>query len=204
MFVGKPIIGVAGGIGSGKSFVAGLFAEFGGLVLDSDAQVRQAYDDPNVLAVITKWWGERAFQPDGSANRAAIARIIFSDETERRRLEALIHPKVAVLRDRAMGGAARDARVKAYIWDTPLLFETGLNRQCDAVVFVDCPAAMRRERVAMTRQWGEADWRRRENLQWPLDSKRQMSDYVIHNTADAGYARSQVQAVFSGILGNGV
>jgi dephospho-CoA kinase len=200
VFAGKPVIGIAGGIGSGKSFVAKLFGEAGCAVIDSDAQVRAAYQDPAVRRALRAWWGEAVFKPDGEINRSEIARRVFADEAERRRLEGLIHPLVAEARDRQMSAVANDPQVLAYVWDTPLLFETGLNEKCDAVVLVDAPEEQRLRRVATTRGWDEDELRRRQKLQWPLDRKGQISDYVLTNTADADYARGQVREVLSRIL----
>jgi dephospho-CoA kinase len=200
MFAGKPIIGIAGGIGSGKSFIAGLFAAERCAVIDSDAQVRVAYADPAILAVLGAWWGESVFRPDGSLDRSAVARRVFSDPRERERLEGLLHPWVGRLRQRQMEELANEPGIVAFVWDTPLLFEAGLNTQCDAVVFVETPLEVRLDRVIRTRGWTQEELQRRENLQWPLDRKRQISDDVIQNTADVGDARRQVRAVLSRIL----
>lgn len=200
VFAGKPVIGIAGGIGSGKSFVASLFQELGCAVIDSDAQVKAAYRDPSVCDTLRSWWGDDLFLADGSINRPAIARRVFADESERQRLEGLIHPWVAEARRREMAAAASDANVAAYVWDTPLLFEVGLNAECDAVVFVDAPFEQRLARVQATRGWNEAELVRREKSQWPLDKKKRISDYVLTNTADADDARGQVRQVLSRIL----
>ena len=198
MFAGRPVIGIAGGIGSGKSFIARLFGELGCAVIDSDAQVKAAYRDPSVRDALRSWWGEEVFLPNGDINKPVIARRVFADEPARRRLEALIHPWVADARRREM--AAADAQVAAYVWDTPLLFEAGLNAECDAVVFVDAPFEQRLRRVRETRGWDEAELLRREKSQWPLDNKRRISHYIVTNTADADAARGQVRDVLSRIL----
>lgn len=200
MFAGKPIIGIAGGIGSGKSFIAALFAEAGCAVIDSDSQVRAAYQDPQVRDTVRSWWGDAAFHPDGTLNRAAIARKVFDNQAELKRLEGLIHPLVARARADQMQKLSSQHGVVAFVWDTPLLLEAGLKDQCDAVVFVDAPPELRLERVSRFRGWDSAQLLRRENLQWPLDRKREIADYVIRNTADAGEARSQVRDVLSRIL----
>lgn len=197
---GKPVIGIAGGIGSGKSFVARLFGEMGCAVIDSDAQVRAAYRDAAVRDALRTWWGDDVFLPGGDINRPAISRKVFADEAERRRLEGLIHPWVAEARGREMAAAADDPQVLAYVWDTPLLFEAGLSAECDAVVFVDAPPEQRLQRVGETRGWDEAELLRRQKSQWPLDKKKRISDYVVTNTADADYARGQVREVLSRIL----
>jgi dephospho-CoA kinase len=200
MFAGKPIIGIVGGIGSGKSHVARLFGQLGCLVIDSDAQVRDAYRDPRVVATLKQWWGDAAFHPDGSVDRSAIAAEVFTHPDERRRLEALLHPMVHAARERAMAAAA-DPAIVAFVWDTPLLIETGLHRECDAVVFVDAPLEVRLERVRATRGWDAAELARREKSQHPLDRKREISDHLVRNTADAGPdVRGQVRDVLSRIL----
>src|SRR6476646_11786299 len=94
MFNGKPIIGIVGGIGSGKTFVARLFGELGCMVIEADALVREAYDDPRVRRTLSEWWGGEVFTPTGSIDRPAVARRIFENELERRRLEGLLHPWV--------------------------------------------------------------------------------------------------------------
>ena len=207
VFHGKPIIGIAGGIGGGKSFVARLFGELGCHVIDSDAQVRAAYNDPQVQDAIRGWWGDGVFRADNTINRSAIAARIFQSPAERDRLERLLHPWVNTAREQEMLTAAGSTQVVAFVWDTPLLFETGLNRQCDAVVFVDTAEALRLHRLRDTRGWDEAELRRRENSQWPLDKKREISDYVLVNTADVDTGptgiRSQVREILSRILANG-
>src|SRR5436190_23359086 len=92
VFHEKPIIGITGGIGSGKSFVARLFGELGCVVIDSDAQVRAAYERPDVKATLRQWWGAEAFDAAGNVSRPAIARRVFADPAERARLEGLVHP----------------------------------------------------------------------------------------------------------------
>lgn len=196
----KPIIGIAGGIGSGKSFVARLFGELRCMVISSDEQVSEAYRDPRVLATLREWWGDDVVTPAGEINRRVVAQKVFEQPDQLKRLEQLVHPMVQAARERAMTEASDDPGVVAFVWDTPLLFETGLHRQCDAVVFVQAPLEVRRERVRSSRGWDEAELDRREKSQMPLDTKRELSQYVIDNTADADAVRGQVRAVLSRIL----
>jgi dephospho-CoA kinase len=198
----KPIIGIAGGIGSGKSFVARLFGELGCLVVHADDQVKQAYNDPIILQTLRNWWGPTVFKPDGGIDRPAIARRIFANSADRVKLEQLLHPWVARDRDEIMKRVADDPAIVAFIWDTPLLFETGLEKECDALVYVDADDELRRKRVSDTRNWDQTEIIRREKLQWPLDKKRKMSHYVVVNTADAAKSRSQVREILSRILVN--
>jgi dephospho-CoA kinase len=201
VFAGKPIIGLVGGIGSGKSFVARLLADEGCMVIDSDAAVSEAYHRPEVKEQLRQWWGASVLLPNGQVNRKQVAGIVFNDEQQRWRLEALIHPIVAELRDQQMQQAATDASVKAYVWDTPLLLEAGLGDQCDFIIFVEAPESERLERVRRTRGWDEAELRRREKLQMPLDKKLDMANDIVRNTAGADEeVRNQVRKVLSRIL----
>jgi dephospho-CoA kinase len=204
VFKDRPIIGIAGGIGSGKSFVARLFGELGCCVIQADEQVRLAYEDPEIRAILRQWWGSAIFSADGSVNRSEIARRVFSDSIERSgeraRLEQLLHPWIARQRDLLMEQASKDAGVLAFVWDTPLLFETGLDRQCDAVVYVQAPQDLRIRRVSQARGWDAMEIIRREKLQLPLDKKQSMSHYTIANTADAAASSSQVREILSRIL----
>lgn len=197
--MGKPIIGMAGGIGSGKSAVAGLFGEAGCRVISSDDQISAAYRDPGILNALRERWGEKITTAQGTVDRSAIAARIFQESGERQWLERLLHPWVAKRRELEMEAGEKAPQIVAFVWDTPLLFEAGLNRQCDAVVFVDAPRDVRLERVGKQRGWDAAELDRRENLQWPLDKKRAISDYVIGNSAGVEATRRQVLDVLSRI-----
>jgi dephospho-CoA kinase len=196
----KPLIGIAGGIGSGKSFVARLFGELGCHVIHADDQVRLAYDDPAIRQTIRSWWGDKVFNPDGTVNRSQIATRVFTDTLERVRLEQLLHPWVDTMRRNEIAELSNNSAILAFILDTPLLFETNLNQECDAVVFVDTPDPVRLERVQKQRSWTADELAKREKLQWPLDNKRKISEYTVVNTADADAIRGQVRKILSRIL----
>ena len=200
MYHGKPIIGLAGGIGSGKSYVAKVLAEMGCYVIDSDAHVREAYKDSDVRRTLEEWWGPAVLLPDGKVDRALIAGKVFADPLQRQRLEKLIHPLVGQAREREMAAVAQDQKVLAFVWDAPLLFEAGLDKLCDAVVFVDAPLEARLKRVQETRGWGPQELGKREISQWPLDNKRELSDYIVTNAADAAGVRDQVRDLLPLIL----
>lgn len=200
MFMGKPVIGIVGGIGSGKSHVARILGELGCKVIDSDEQVKRAYRMPQVVQELRKWWGDGVFGPDGQVNRRAIAARVFSDPRQRRKLEQLIHPVVHELRAREMAAAANEAGTAAYVWDTPLLVETGLDKECDAVIYVEATEQERVERVMANRGWDEREWQRREKIQMPLDIKRKIAKDIVRNTAGADDLRNQVREVLSRIV----
>jgi dephospho-CoA kinase len=200
MYHGKPIIGIVGGIGSGKSFIARCFAEAGCHVIDSDAQVRAAYNDPKVIEILCQWWGPHIILPTGQIDRAFIAKTVFSDPAQRIRLEQLVHPLVNAAREREMAEVADNPALLAFVWDIPLLLEAGLAGACDVIVFVDAPLDQRLRRVRETRGWEPDELQKREKLQWPLDKKREIADYVLSNTADAAWVRDQVRDLLPQIL----
>lgn len=200
MYEGKPIIGIAGGIGAGKSTVAELMKEMNCCVISSDQQVKQAYKDFTVKQTLQKWWGKMVLDPSGEIDRGVVSRKIFNSPAERQRLEHLIHPIVNKIREKVMIQAANDPQVVAFVWDTPLLFETGLNSHCDKIIFVDAPAEVREARVRESRGWERGELEKRENLQMPLDKKRQLSDYIVANTTEAEDLRQQIREVLSQIL----
>lgn len=200
MASGKPLIGIAGGIGSGKSTVSTLLAELGAGVIDSDRLNREELNSPDVLEVLRGWWGDQVIDASGHADRRMIRRIIGEDSTARRRLEELVHPRIAARRRRMEEQFNADPQVRAIVIDSPLLFEAGLADQCDAIVFVDCPPAVRLARVQQARGWQKEDLERFEKIQKSLDFKRQHADYIVDNNSDIDVVRRQVSDVFSRIL----
>jgi dephospho-CoA kinase len=177
----RPIvIGLTGGIGAGKSEVAHLLAGHGYVVIDSDKDAKAALDRPEVREELVKWWGTRVLTPGGRIDRRAVASIVFSDPSERAKLEHLVHPLVKADRASLIDRAAREGR-PGVIVDAPLLLEAGSDTECDVVVFVDSPREQRLLRVQATRGWDSAEMERREKAQLPLEEKRRRSDEVIVN-----------------------
>jgi len=174
-----PVIGLTGGVGSGKSSVARLLEEHGCLVANADKMAGEALESPEVREQITKRWGDEVRHPDGSVNREAVAHLVFNDESERGWLESIIHPMVEKMRTSLFDMAPDGTR--ALVIDAPLLLEADLGRHCDSIVFVDTPVDRRQDRVLKSRQWDSAELARREAAQLPLDEKRSMSHHVLCN-----------------------
>lgn len=174
------VVGLAGGIGSGKSTIARIMGDLGFMVIDSDQLARAALDRPEVRAALISWWGPGVVNAEGKIDRVKIASIVFQKPEERARLEALVHPLVKHGREQVVERAAAEGRVGVVV-DAPLLFEAGSDKDVDVVLFVDTPREMRLARVRETRNWDEAELIRREAAQWPLDKKRDLSDAVVRN-----------------------
>jgi len=196
----KPTIGLLGAPGCGKSLVAGQLASLGCAVIDADQLARQAMELPQVRDQIARWWGPGVLDAQGLLSRARVAEVVFEDPAELARLEALIHPMVHDRRQALSLQAMADQAVKAVVQDCPLILETGVDKQCDVLIYVDCPLATRQDRVKEHRGWTAKDLARRENRQVPLDIKRQRADYVIYNDADEAHCLAQTRRVLSQII----
>lgn len=177
-----PIIGLAGGIGAGKSAVAACLQALGCVVSDSDELAKAALRDHAVVEQLVARWGARVIGRDGLVNRSAVAAIVFEDERGRRWLESIVHPWIEARRRASF--AAAPPGTPALVIDAPLLFEAGLDRDCDGILFVDAPRALRLERLRASRGWSASELDRREAAQLPLDLKRAKADIVIVNTGD--------------------
>lgn len=178
------VLGVLGGIASGKSAVARLLAGEEGIVVSADELAHGALAHPEVLAAIREAFGEGVLGPDGEVDRPALAREVFSDPERRALLESWIHPRVraSILTALEEAEARRRPRV---VLDIPLLLENdpqhGLVSRCDHLIFVDAPAARRDQRAVLGRGWEPGEVARREALQLPLSEKRRRADAVIVN-----------------------
>lgn len=196
----KPVIGLTGGIGSGKTTVAEVFRLLGAGVIDFDRLAHAVLADPQVVASLRRWWGDGVVGADGAVDRAAVAAIVFDDAAELARLESLVYPHLEAPRKELTAQFQADPAVSAVVWDAPKLSEAGLDRLCDAVVFVDADRPQRVSRVAATRGWTEAELVRREKLQKPLDKKRTDADHVVRNHSGIEQLRSQAKRVFAEVL----
>lgn len=171
------VIGILGGVAAGKSAVAAIFAGHGLRHVDADAISRTVAQEPEVVAAIADAFGPGVRGP-GGIDRQALGRLVFADEAVRKRLEAILHPLIQA-RIEADLAAARRAGASALL-DAPLLLETGLDRWCDHLVFLDVDAATR-ERRANARGWPAGEVARREAAQLPLDEKRARAGHTVRN-----------------------
>ncbi len=179
------IIGLTGGIASGKSLVAGMLASWGAVVVDADKLAREVVEpgEPAYRAIV-KRFGAGVLQEDGSLDRKALGRIVFSDAAARGELERIVHPAIAELADRRFE-RERQRRTPLLFYVVPLLFETGMAARFDEVwlVFVDADTQI--ERLMKRDGIGRAEALRKIGAQLPLAEKLACSPVVIDNSGDA-------------------
>lgn len=196
-----PQIGLTGNIGSGKSTVARLLAERGAALIDADDLAREASGDPEVLRRIAAELGSELIV-HGRLDRARAARLVFADESARKRLNAIIHPWVARERDRRVRALHASASPPPLIvHDIPLLFEAGLEGTFDAVVVVTAPLEARIARVVERSGLEPAEVRARDESQLPLEHKAARADHLIDNSGDPGDLPAQLERIWPALLG---
>lgn len=198
----KLILGLVGGIGSGKTFVAGLLREMGGLVIEADKLGHEALRQPELRQQIVARWGPQVLDEHGEVNRARLAAIVFADPRERQALEAIVHPYIARRIAEEIECADNNPDARFIVIDAALLLEAGWHRVCDKVLFVDAPADLRQRRTEQSRGWSANEWQAREAAQWPLEQKRRFADAVVINTGDGTSLRQQVQGLLEQWLAN--
>jgi len=194
------IIGLLGGIASGKSTVAELMAERGAVVVNADALAHEALRDPGIIAQIQRRWGAGVLDAEGQVDRRKLADAVFGAEGEIDALNALVHPAVADASQRQIAAATR-AGAPAVVLDAALLIEANMLDACDALVFVDAPETKRKERARAQRGWDANEIRRREQRQAPLDEKRRRARHVVRNDGSLNDLRAHVQAVWRAVIG---
>ncbi|MEM1107222.1 MAG: dephospho-CoA kinase [Planctomycetota bacterium] len=189
----KPVIGLLGGPGSGKSYVAQQLAELGAAVIDADAIAREVLDHADVKEALVEWWGSAVLGDDGGVNRSVVGSKVFDNPDELARLEGLVHPKINTRRCELRERFSVDDNVVAIVEDCPLLLERGLEADSDLLVFVEVPKPIRLQRVAASRGWSAEELDRREKNQMPLDIKRKRADYVVQNSVETPFDQHQAR-----------
>jgi dephospho-CoA kinase len=189
------VLGLTGGIGSGKSTVATMFSDLGAEVIDADRLARDIVEPGQpALDEIAAAFGREILQPDGRLNRSKLAGIIFADPAARARLDAITHPPIQRLMAEAV--AARRDRPGVLVLDIPLLFENDRRGLVESVVVVWIHSATQLRRLVERDGLSEQQARQRIAAQIPLDEKRDRADHVIDNSGSLQSTRRQVEAIY--------
>lgn len=191
----KPVIALVGGIGAGKSTVAGFLVRRGGFVVDADKLGHVALEDPDAKAALVERWGSSVLKPDGTVNRRAVAVLVFGNPDERRALETIVFPIIGRLATAAIAAGRADPSARFVVLDAAVLLEAGWDRVAEKLIFVDAPREVRLERVAARSGWSEADLAAREAAQWPAEKKIARADAVVTNDGPAENVEAKVVAL---------
>jgi len=190
------VIGLIGGVASGKSWIASEFARRGAVVLNADVAGHEVLLLPKVKQAIRERWGDAVFTATGEIDRPAVAKIVFAPTREGRAeltfLEQLTHPLIGQRLQGQIAAAKAEQRA-AVVLDAPVLLKAQWNRFCTRIVFIDAPQAVRRER-ALGRGWTEQEFTDREAAQEPLPIKRNFADTVIENAGNGAVTNAQIDA----------
>jgi dephospho-CoA kinase len=199
-----PIIGLLGGIASGKSLVARCFEGLGAAILDGDRAGHEVLELNEVRQAIHEQWGDQVFLQDGQVDRKGLAKIVFNPSPTGAKalqwLEQLTHPQIGRLLRQQADALAASGRYKALVLDAPVMLEAGWHTLCDRLVYVDAPHAVRLAR-AMARGWTEAEFAAREAAQESLDVKRREADAIIDNSGSAESTQAQVIRLWQSYVG---
>lgn len=189
-----PVIGIIGGIGSGKSAVARWVMERHPVaVIDADRIGHEVLQQPEIKDRLREAFGAEIFDANGGVIRSALGRKVFGPTAEHQRareqLEAIVHPAIRQVIEQQLQ-SVDPIRYTAVLLDAAILLETGWADVCQEIVFIETPLEHRRQRVA-ARGWSPEELAKREASQWPLDRKRSAASFVLSNSGsldDAGHA----------------
>ncbi|MFI4913006.1 MAG: dephospho-CoA kinase [Sedimentisphaeraceae bacterium JB056] len=196
----RPVIGVMGGICSGKSLVSSIFGEFGFVVIDADKIVSELYNDRQfVERQLVPVFGEKVADENKQVNREFLSDVVFDDKEKLGRLNSIVHP-VVLDRIKELLSVYRDSdHVRGVILDVPLLLETGLDKDCDVLLFVETDEALRRQRAMKRSGISQKELEKRQKSQIFLDKKKNIANYTVYNNTETSVLRVQVADVISDI-----
>jgi dephospho-CoA kinase len=194
----KAIIGIMGGIGSGKSTVAAEFGRFGCCVIDADAIVASLLETEEIKLQITESFGNEVFDESGAVDRGRLAEMVFAEKANVEKINGIVHPPVlAQIEELIAEYDESDAR--AIVLDMPLLVEVGWSKRCDKLIFVACDEQLRTQRMAQKSGFTKKQLKNREKFQILLDSKAQIADYTVRNDSGLAELSEQIVHIFTQI-----
>lgn len=195
----KPVIGLIGGIGSGKSHVAALLRQRGGRVISGDQLGHKALRQPEIKAVLVNRWGSRVLDDRGEVDRHRVAGIVFAAPEELKALEAIVFPLIGEGISREIETAQGDESEKFLVLDAAVMLEAGWNHVCDKLVFVNAPREVRLRRLLDQRGWSEKELADREAAQMPLAEKAKRADFTIESSDSAEDLGQQIDKMLKDV-----
>jgi len=197
----KIIIGIMGGLGSGKSSVAAEFGKLGCAVIDADRIAHQLLDTEDIARKVRDAFGPEVFGADGDIDRAALGERTFESSENVAKINDILHPEI-LIKCTQLIAEYNNSDIKAIILDLPLLIEVGWHKKCDILIFIDCPEPIRAQRTEKNGHLSKKLLKKRENFQISLDKKSKIAHYTINNHSDLSVMAEQVARIFSIITNN--
>jgi dephospho-CoA kinase len=192
----KPIVGILGGLSSGKSTVAAEFAKLGCAVIDADKIAHELLDEPSVKKEVVSSFGQAVLDHTGKVNCKKLADIVFADGDKLSTLNRILHPLILARAEQLIKQYNRQKQVVAIVLDMPLLLEVGWDKRCDRLIFVDCKPQKRLKRAKKMGLFDENQLKIRENFQISLDKKASIADNIIDNNSGFSALARQVADIF--------
>ena len=193
------LVGLTGGIASGKSTVAEILKRQGAAIINADVLAREVVEpDRQAWTEIVNTFGTAVLQPDRALDRQKLRAIIFDDPDARKKLESIIHPQVRALAEQRIREHAA-AGYAVIVYEVPLLFEGNLQEWLRPVILVACDVDTQRNRLQSRDNLSAAQAQKHIDAQMSLEEKRRLADYVIENNGSLEDLKRQVQAVLEKI-----
>jgi dephospho-CoA kinase len=197
------VIGLLGGVASGKSVVAEQFCRLGAVLLDGDRAGHAVLRQAEVMAAIRERWGDSVFTASGEVDRRAVARRVFAPPPEGpfelAFLEKLTHPRIGEILRRQAEEAEAQGKPLA-ILDAAVMLKAGWNKFCNTIIFVEVPKEVRMAR-ARARGWNDEEFNAREAAQEILNVKRKHADVTIDNSGSLERTKAQIQQLWPMLVG---
>ena len=197
----KPIIGILGGIASGKSTVASIFGKSGCKVIDADKIAHKILERKNIKKKIVDLFGPGILNSTGVIDHKKLAGLVFADAARLSSINGIIHPLVIKRTEELIARFNSQNQVKAIVLDMPLLVEIGWDKRCDRLIFVDCSEKIRFCR-AKKLGYSKKQLKIRENFQISLDNKKALADNAIENNSGFSALVRQIAEILSDIMDN--
>ncbi|OHB56717.1 MAG: dephospho-CoA kinase [Planctomycetes bacterium GWF2_42_9] len=196
----KPIIGILGGISSGKSTVAKVLLEMGCGVVDADKIAKDLLFNNQVKDEIRAAFGDTVFDSAGNIDKPKLAEAVFDDSAAVSKINSIIHPRVMRKTQGLIEQFQADDGIKAVVLDIPLLMEVGWEKRCDKLIFVASEEHIRLERAAKKGKFDEKLLKKREKFQISLDKKRKISHYILNNNENLSELTEQISEIFPALI----
>ncbi len=197
----KPIIGILGGIGAGKSTVAAEFVKLGCEKIDADEIAHKVLARKEVVEKIVNFFGKAILDSKEKIDRNKLADIVLAGSDDLSLLNRIVHPLVLARTEELINRHNRNTNVKAIVLDMPLLAEIGWDKRCDKLVFIDCRRQLRLARMRKKTGFNENRLKIRESFQISLDKKVAIADNILYNNSGFSALVKQVAEVFTSIVG---